>query len=66
MIEQLKVYEVPESIVIVKNDNGVTATIRYKNERKDRILSSPKHEGIYRAIEEYVTGRSKPSVKKAN
>ena len=31
-------YEVPESIVIVRNDNGAVATLRYKNPRLDKII----------------------------
>lgn len=57
MTDQPQVYEVPESVVIVTNEHGVTATLRFKTKSKDRILSSTKKEGIYRAIEEYVMGR---------
>lgn len=50
-------YEVPESVVIVANEIGYTATIRYKNSKRDRMLSANKHEGIYLAVEDYVMGR---------
>lgn len=54
-------YEVPESVVIVRNEHGATATIRYKNPLKDKIVSSssPKPSGIYKTIEDSVMGRVK-------
>lgn len=40
------------SIIIVKNDYGYTATIRFgEHPHKDRMLSSNSHIGIYKAIE---------------
>lgn len=52
-------YEMPESIVIVRNQHGATATVRFKNPRFDRVLSSSSSKpiGIYRAIEDYVMGK---------
>lgn len=52
-------YEVPESIVIVRNDNGAVATLRYKNPRLDKMISSPskKPVAIYKAVEAHVMGR---------
>ena len=57
-------YEIPESVVIVKNEHGTTATLRFKPSSKDRVMSSTKHEYIYRLIEEYVTGKAR-NVRKA-
>jgi hypothetical protein len=59
-------YEVPESVVIVSSEDGVTATLRFKTKAKDRILSSPKKDGIYRAIEKYVMGEKRDDNKKTN
>lgn len=56
-------YEVPESVVIVTSEQGVTATLRFKTQSKDRILSANKKEAIYKSIEKYVTGE-KSNVKK--
>jgi len=56
-------YEVPESVVIVTNEHGVTATLRFKTQSKDRILSANKKEAIYKSIERYVVGE-KSNVKK--
>lgn len=49
-------YEVPESIVIVSNEDGAVATLHFKTESKSRILSSPKKDSLYKAIEKYVLG----------
>ena len=62
-MNQPQVYEVPESVVIVTNEFGATATLRFKTKTKDRILSSGRKEGIYRAIEDYVTGRKRSANK---
>ena len=59
-------YEVPESVVIVSNENGATATLRFKTKSKDCILSSPKKESIYRAIEKKVMGEKRDDNKKTN
>jgi len=42
------------SVVIVSNEGGSVATIRFKDNKKDKILSSTKHNNIYRMIEDYV------------
>lgn len=53
-------YEAPISIVIVRNEEGATATIRYKNAMLDKIVSSssPGRNGIYKTIEDAVTGKT--------
>ena len=56
-------YEVPESVVIIEAEEGVTATLRFKTKSKDRILSANKKSTIYKSIERYVLGE-KPNVKK--
>lgn len=43
-----------ESVVIVKNDYGAVATIRFSNPRKDKIISTPTHKKIYDMIEDEV------------
>lgn len=58
-MNQPKVYEVPQSVVIVTNEHGATATLRFANPKKDRILSSTKKIGIYKAVEDYVMGRKR-------
>ena len=59
MTSEPQVYEVPESVVIVTNEHGVTATLRFANPMKDRILSSTKKIGIYKAIDDYVMGKKR-------
>lgn len=51
--------EIPESVVIVRNKYGAVATLRYKNPRFDKIISSPspKKNAIHRAVEAHVLGR---------
>lgn len=51
--------ELPESVVIVRNDHGAVATLRYKTARFDKIISSPspKKTAIYRAVEAHVLGK---------
>ena len=49
-------YEVPESVVIVAGEEGVTATLRFKTKSKDRILSANKKQTLYKSIERYVMG----------
>ena len=53
-------YEVPVSVVIVRNEDGATATIRYKNTKLDKIVSSssPSRNGIYKTIEDAVMGKT--------
>lgn len=43
-----------ESVVIVKNDYGVVATIRFDTPRKDKIISTPNHKKVYEMIEDEV------------
>lgn len=52
-------YEIPESVVIVTNDNGAVATLHFKTESKSRILSSPNKDSIYKAVEKYVMGEKR-------
>lgn len=59
-------YEVPESVVIVTGESGVTATLRFKTSSRDRILSSPNKDSIYWAIEKYVMGEVQSVRKKEN
>lgn len=51
--------EIPESVVIVRNEHGATATIRYKNARLDKIVSTPSQKSttIYKIIEAQVLGK---------
>jgi hypothetical protein len=51
--------EMPESVVIVRNEYGVTAILRYKSKTMDRIFSSTSedNESIYKAVESYVMGK---------
>lgn len=53
--------ETPESVVIVRNKYGAVATLRYKNPRLDKIISSPsdKKGGIYNAVEAHVLGKER-------
>lgn len=57
--------EALESVVIVRNEHGATATLRFKNPKLDRILSSSstKPTGIYRAIEDYIIGKKRDGTK---
>lgn len=42
------------SAVIVRNEYGAVATIRFSNPRTDRIISTPNHKKIYDMIEDIV------------
>lgn len=54
-------YEIPESVVIVRNEHGATANIIYKNKNLNKIVSSSslKNTGIYKTIEDIVIGKAK-------
>lgn len=51
--------EMPESVVIVRNEYGATATLLYKSKSMDRIFSSTSddRESIYKVVEAYVMGK---------
>lgn len=52
--------EMPQSVVIVRNDVGATATLRYKSKKFDKILSTSEtdEESIYKIVESYVLGKN--------
>lgn len=47
-------YDKLKSVVIVRNDFGAVATIRFSEERRDKIISTPSPKKIYEMVEDEV------------
>lgn len=43
-----------ESVVIVTNPHGAVATMRFKNDKDDKIISSPNKDVLYTLVEQHV------------
>lgn len=43
-----------ESAVIVKNEHGYVATIRFSDEMKDKFISSNSKPVLYKLVEEHI------------
>lgn len=44
-----------ESAVIVKNDHGYVATVRFNDPMKDKFISSNSKPVLYKLVEEHIT-----------
>lgn len=44
-----------QSVVIVRNKKGAVATIRFEDERYDKMFSSPNKNSLYGTIDRYIS-----------
>ncbi len=45
-----------ESIVIVKNEHGAVATVRFEDGKDDRLISANSKQTLYVLVEQHVLG----------
>lgn len=43
-----------ESVVIVRNPHGAVATVRFENDRDDKIMSATNRPVLYNLVEKYI------------